>query len=1145
MSTELRLSDIRGDKTGWLHVTDQQNVRAAVVEGTIGAFVTTINMEIGEQAVLHVPDTLTVAGVTLDIKGTCTFNNLVVENGGTIQGHLTTFTSSYANGQYTPTSSPGSYTLVSIKLKRGANFLLPAGGLKMTIGTFELKRYVVMEMEFVELVSVNLILEREAALSTSGKASVDDPLVPASAHGEDRNGGAHTAAGGVGSHHSVENASLPFGTIYTPRTPGGSGGQGGLGGGWIYVQTDQLILDGILRSSGADSVDGGGGAGGSIYVVCSFALKGLGSMEAIGGSTMSAAAGAGSGGHIAVNMKNDNYQGSYSAGGGTSPAPHGDAGPGSVYTLSKTNGEKLVCDNANGQTDFYTTLKETDMVLNFDEVDIYNYAQLQLINDGQPRELNILNVNSDGTGLVRIQNNQKGTLERSETDTRANSKLMVNIELHNGGEFIMSETVTILGTGKMALDLDGVLRGVSNLYLGPNRNMTMGSNAKVVSLSATNLDAITYVTFATLQLEPGSWINYAPNTGALIQASNINLKFAAKLHADFFNISASNIDLELESEMSCSSHHRTQSDEMDITLGSGVPGADGDGGAAHGGVGGGWSDLSGSSYNSLYYPIQPGSRGTYDPNTGIKRGGRGAGFVHLRLGNLLINDGTIAANGGNADPLGSRGGAGSGGSVLIELYDFEGYGDISVTGGDGYLSNGGGAAGRVAVHCLQRIQYEGSYTVYGGSGANDTQAAGGGTVYLKDIRASKTYKRLLLNNKGRPHNKYATIDESFNNHYFDEVHLLEQASVHMAADGRNTRLEIYKAYGDGTGLIHLHGNQKLLMEYRPAVRNAFLTGVNFIIDHESEVIFPSITYVYGTGVFLEGQTESRSVAIDGKLTGIADLILGFETLLYFGPNAHTASINQAGGYNSVDPAGTITFGTVDMRSLSEIKYAPDQTVQQQISRMDCRYKSVISAESLTISASIFQLEAGAMLTASAIYRPHDARDEMLGRGVDAQHRGTLPPTTTTTSTTTTTTRAPRIVCRNVTVDENGTIVPDEMLNNNTDPAAATNSNTTAGMMAQNSSSTTTAASVTPPASSRYFIQEICEELPATTPEPENTTTVQPLPFTTTTEPVNVIRSVYFGTGGGYATAGGGKDIACTQFIIKSILMLTIVLNSFW
>jgi hypothetical protein len=330
----------------------------------------------------------------------------------------------------------------------------------MTIGTLELKRFVVMEAQFVKLSAVNLILEREAALSTSGKADPTSVLVPASAHCVNKNGGAHAAGGGVGNAYSVDNASLPYGTIYKPKTPGASGGQGGLGGGYVDIITDELILDGKLQADGADHTTCGGGAGGSIYVIASVALKGLGSIEANGGNTQSSAAGAGSGGHIAIDMTSDEYQCSYHASSCTSPATHGNGGPGSIYTLSDNNGEKLVCDNANGQKDFYTTLNETSLVLNFDIVDIYNYAKLQVVKDGLQRELNSLKVNCDGTGLVRIQSNQLGTLERYTVDTKANSKLRVNIELHNGGEFILSETVTILGLGDVAFDLACIMRGV-------------------------------------------------------------------------------------------------------------------------------------------------------------------------------------------------------------------------------------------------------------------------------------------------------------------------------------------------------------------------------------------------------------------------------------------------------------------------------------------------------------------------------------------------------------------------------------------------------------------------------------------------------------------------------------------------------------
>lgn len=980
--TILQLADIVGDTTGTIHVTDQQVIQAAVVEGLTGTFTTNVNFIIGEQATLHVPQTLIIAGVTVDVKGTVTLDNVIIENGGTIVGYPTTYTSIYAGGRYTLTSEPGSYSINYLKLKAGANFNLP-GFLKMDIGTLEMKRFIVLEVDFVELSVATIILERGAGFNTNGKVTVDSVLVPRSAHGIGKNGGAHAAAGGIGTGY-VDDASEPYGSIYKPLTPGASGGQGGAGGGYIHIISEELILDGILQSSGDDSSSGGGGAGGSIYVACNIALKGLGTMDVMGGSVTSSSSGAGSGGHIAVVMASDEYHGNFKAAGGTSSAAHGDGGPGSIYLVSNNYGEKLIIDNENGQADYYTTLNESSLILEFDLVDISNNAKLQLVKDGKARELNIMKVNGDGTGLVRIQANQKGTLERSITDTRANSKLKINIELHDGGEFVMSETVTILGLGSVALDLDGVLRGVSNLYLGPSRNMRMGSNAKIVTFTANDLSEIDYVTFGTFQLEPGSRVDYDPDTGAKIRASNINLKFSTKIYADYFNIASSNIDLELESSLSCSSGNRPNSDTMDVTSGSGVSASGYSGGAGHGGVGGGVMAVRGISFDSLYKPTSAGSRGTYNLVTLEKTGGRGGGWTHIQVGNLLINDGSISADGEGT----ANGGGGSGGSVLIEVYEFEGYGAISVAGGAGKSNNGGGSAGRVAVYCSLQIEFEGSYLMHGGVGVDGTQSAGGGTVYLEDIRSEKPYKRLLLDNQDLPYDKYFTIDEDITYHYFDELHLDNQAYLHLADDERKTMLEVNRMYGDATGLIHLHKRQVLKAEYRPLVRNAFLTGVNFIIDFDSEVYFPSIVYVYGKGVFLDGQTEDRSVAIFGRLTGIADLILAFETLIYFGDYAHTAGIDaQTQTYNNIDSPGTVTFGTLDLRSYSEIKYSPDQSVIQRIAKIDARYQSVISAENITLQVGTLNLEAGARLTASASYRLHDTKDEALGQGIDGT-RGT-------------------------------------------------------------------------------------------------------------------------------------------------------------
>ena len=992
-TTQIQFAAILGDKTGYMHVTDTQILKAAVKEGVIGSFTTNINIEIGPKAVLHVPQTLIIAGTFLNLEGTASFNHLILEEQGILKMYPTSYTSNYVNGLFKKTSEPGSFFLASMQLKHGSDFQ-PADSLILRVGTFEMKRFIVLAVDFVDIVAGTLILEREAQLNVLGKASPSNPIIPMVSHGKDKNGGGHAAQGGVGDGYGVDDAAEPFGTLYrkdemsqTVMRPGSSGGNGGMGGGWIKIKTDDFILDGILQASGAGSTVGGGGSGGSIYVECK-ELKGLGLMESKGGSVTCSACGAGSGGYIGVNMNTDTYGGKYSAPGGTSPAEHGNGGPGSIYTVSGTNGEKLVVDNENGQKDYYMTLEENIPNVEFDVVDLYNNAKLQLKKDGIERTVEIKKVNGDGTGLVRIQQSQIGTLERvaSTFGLKMNSKLNINLELHKGGEFFFSETTLILGLADTALDLDGTLRGAKNLYLGTGRHMRIGGNARIVAdVNAVSDDKTPKVTFGIFQLEPNSKCEYDPNIGAEILSGSLNLKFAAKIYANYFEANVSSIHLELESEMSCSSGHRPNSDGMDTTDGSGKVDSAGIGGAGHGGVGGGSRGLAGSPYNSLYYPQSPGSRGTF--SSGRKTGGKGGGRIHVRVGSQFINDGTMSADGEAAT---SDGGGGSGGSILVETYDIEGYGKFSSIGGLGSGGRGGGSGGLIAIDSSSKNLFKGDYVVHGGKGATDTHSAGAGIVYLKDIRLGMDYKRLLIDNYGLPHDKMTTIDEKgMNEHYFDEVHLMRNAALHMVENDAAITLEIDQMYGDNTGKLHLHKNQKLKAEYKTTTRHAFTTGVNFVVDTGAEILFPSIVYTYGDGVSLSGLTESWSMAIFGTLTGVSDLILGFETFIYFGPQSNTAFKSSDGQYLYQTSPRTEKFGTVDCRSLSQIRFPPDINITVESAKIDMRYKSKISAETITIVASILRIEAGATLSSSAIERPEDTLDEVVGQGQDAAHSVTI------------------------------------------------------------------------------------------------------------------------------------------------------------
>lgn len=92
-------------------------------------------------------------------------------------------------------------------------------------------------------------------------------------------------------------------------------------------------------------------------------------------------------------------------------------------------------------------------------------------------------------------------------------------------------------------------------------------------------------------------------------------------------------------------------------------------------------------------------------------------------------DGFVILCGG--DGFGVSVGGGSGGSILIEVMNFIGYGEINVMGGDGCgLSGFGGVGGRILVYVCFCYKYVGVFKVYGGDGKIYVVV---GIVYIDEI----------------------------------------------------------------------------------------------------------------------------------------------------------------------------------------------------------------------------------------------------------------------------------------------------------------------------------------------------------------------------------------------------------------------------
>ncbi len=90
----------------------------------------------------------------------------------------------------------------------------------------------------------------------------------------------------------------------------------------------------------------------------------------------------------------------------------------------------------------------------------------------------------------------------------------------------------------------------------------------------------------------------------------------------------------------------------------------------------------------------PGSGGAAGDADG-RNGGNGGGAIIITATGVIKIDGTVSANGENANSV--HGGGGSGGGIAISCQRIEGAGTVSAAGGVGLTWGGGGGGGRIAV----------------------------------------------------------------------------------------------------------------------------------------------------------------------------------------------------------------------------------------------------------------------------------------------------------------------------------------------------------------------------------------------------------------------------------------------------------------
>ena len=671
----IRVTDFLSDGLGEIALRENQTMLAEVLEAKESHLRLTTNIYVEKGANLVMASNLTVDGATLTVDGKLSnVRHLVVESGSSVKFGITSQTTLMENNQFVFQSDPGTQQFASVTLKSGSDFGAPLN-LKLNVGNLDLKSGVTLSGKFVEIRSTTLLIRRGATLTTNNIIEEEGSVGGSGrSSGNGGSGGGHGGMGGVGYSGLVGGS--PYGSLYEPDQPGRPGGDGnaaetaGKGGGVIWINTDTLDNDGFITANGGDpstGSHGGGGSGGSVYISIEATFSGTGTVSANGGRG-DGAGGCGSGGRVSVYLKSKYaYRGIIQALGGISSSSSSSGGPGTVYIQDvrhKLSYNQLHIDNQGQNWESYVTLNESKTLYHFSELHMVRKASLRILpnsNMANTSTLSIVKLYGDRSGLLHLYRNHKAVIEVVEAQLTT-TKTPVNLRVDNGAEAVMATTVYIVGDGAVALQCNGTLSGIRNLYITQRRVVKLQKGSKT---SRDNERPGTFM-FSSVKLFSGSSVTLEDEIEMKIIVGFLNVKFHAALEAHHLDILTSSLDVETGGLVSAAGPNKARqavpsSEVSSLSRGSGAGHAS-NGGAGYQGASGG------SYYGSLYQPKYSGRRGGSGPSD---VGGSGGGYVMIQAGNLLINDGTITTAGESAGVGGGAGG-GSGGSLLFTTDTFIG-----------------------------------------------------------------------------------------------------------------------------------------------------------------------------------------------------------------------------------------------------------------------------------------------------------------------------------------------------------------------------------------------------------------------------------------------------------------------------------------
>ena len=316
-------------------------------------------------------------------------------------------------------------------------------------------------------------------------------------------------------------------------------------------------------------------------------------------------------------------------------------------------------------------------------------------------------------------------------------------------------------------------------------------------------------------------------------------------------------------------------------------------------------------YGSYYYQKTDAYSNVISPGG---MGGIGGGVLQIYSRRTIV-DGRISVNGQDSPTGGQRSGCGggSGGSIWITCDELDGYGSIQARGGSGSSGvAGGGSGGRIAVYYRDIHNYNGTFSVRGGTGL---EPGASGTLYLEQSNGTHVIRRkLVVDNEGRAVPK--TVEKNGENlrHLFGGVYR------DITRVGTVTWLKESDEYSfdelvlQGNSHVALYGNASqqnvsllggLLVGDRSAVLH--IGALQSVYFHDIDVYFPVNTFVYPKGaLFLPKRVSLREVwmHVNGSLSDSEEYVIDRDGELYL----------WSGGNSEGEQEGTFVFVNVSVRA---------------------------------------------------------------------------------------------------------------------------------------------------------------------------------------------------------------------------------------